>query len=241
MDQAKKNPLSDLIVIGKLDGTLAGIKAERLKLEGSLSSKQAAVKKAEQDLKARTKVHEEKRARQSKDEKLLKEESQKLVDRRKALSTLNNYKLQEKAAHEIELASKQLNTREEVLLKEMEEVERLAKDIAKAKELLDTNSEELEKLKTESHEIFVSLEERQSRHVAEREKQAVEIPEQMLKTYERIKDKFPMDAIVPVKNNSCCGCHMQTPAQIMVQIARGDEIVRCRGCGRILYIEESSS
>jgi predicted nucleic acid-binding Zn-ribbon protein len=45
-------------------------------------------------------------------------------------------------------------------------------------------------------------------------------------------------AIASVKNNSCGGCNMFVPPQVINLIKMYDSIVTCEMCNRILYTEE---
>ncbi|RMG41910.1 MAG: hypothetical protein D6719_07635 [Candidatus Dadabacteria bacterium] len=113
--------------------------------------------------------------------------------------------------------------------------------MAAVKEKLAEKTEELEKREIEIKEIFSTLEERQATHLKEREKIVEKIDKKQLEQYERVRERFPADAVVPLAaGDNCSGCFMHLGPQALVQIARGEEIVRCRGCGRILYIDENS-
>jgi hypothetical protein len=62
-----------------------------------------------------------------------------------------------------------------------------------------------------------------------------------LAQYERIKAKFPMGAVAKVSQSTCSGCFMQVGPQVLVLLARGNALVRCPGCGRILFQDETSA
>ena len=42
-------------------------------------------------------------------------------------------------------------------------------------------------------------------------------------------------AVAEARNNSCSACFMAQRPQVMTQIRRGDEIITCDNCSRILY------
>jgi uncharacterized protein len=60
----------------------------------------------------------------------------------------------------------------------------------------------------------------------------------MLKEYERILLSREGLAIVTVKDNSCGGCHMLVPPQVINLIKMYEHIITCEVCNRILYIKE---
>ena len=56
--------------------------------------------------------------------------------------------------------------------------------------------------------------------------------------FERIIRSKQNRGIVAVKGNVCDGCHMILPAQFANEVRRGEEIVFCPYCSRILFYEE---
>ncbi|PIE74627.1 MAG: hypothetical protein CSA18_04025 [Deltaproteobacteria bacterium] len=45
-------------------------------------------------------------------------------------------------------------------------------------------------------------------------------------------------AIVPVVNQVCNGCFLRIPPQVQIEIKKGDELIFCPRCHRIVYLEE---
>src|SRR5262245_34490605 len=127
MTAENKSLLAKLIELSKIDVAIARIKAEKKTLETDLLALHSSIKKEEQEKAQKQKVYDDKNGRYQKEEKRLRDEGDKLVQRRKALTTLNNYKLQQSAEKEIEHASRQITSQEEALLTTLEEVENLKK------------------------------------------------------------------------------------------------------------------
>jgi predicted nucleic acid-binding Zn-ribbon protein len=57
--------------------------------------------------------------------------------------------------------------------------------------------------------------------------------------FERIIRHKGGKGIVAIKNGVCTGCHMILPAQFANDVRRGEKIVFCPYCSRILYYEEA--
>ena len=72
--------------------------------------------------------------------------------------------------------------------------------------------------------------------LAERQALTVQIDAASLKLYERVHEKYMMDPVIPLKGNTCTGCFMQVGPQVHVTLSKGDALVRCPGCGRIVYL-----
>ena len=54
-----------------------------------------------------------------------------------------------------------------------------------------------------------------------------------VKRYERLRTKY-MDAVVVVGDGSCPGCRMALPAQLFINMQRGEELTDCPQCRRIV-------
>lgn len=61
------------------------------------------------------------------------------------------------------------------------------------------------------------------------------IDEAWLSRYTRVFNNKGDYALVPVENGTCGGCHMKVPPQLVQDAKRGDAMVSCSYCGRLLY------
>ena len=73
---------------------------------------------------------------------------------------------------------------------------------------------------------------------AQRKQIIPEVDSKMLHEYERILHSRDGLAMVAVKDNSCGGCHMLVPPQVINLIKMYEHIITCEVCNRILYIQE---
>ncbi len=240
MNNDQTTVLSKLIIISKIDGALARLRAERKKLEADLVSQTNLIKKTKSEHDIKAKDVAEKKQRNQREEKNLKEEQEKLVARRKALNTLGNYKLQQAAEKEIDHANRQLSVREESLISTLDANEKIETEVKALADALLSQQSEYEKSQTEISEALANYAAREKDHTTERQIVAATIDAAQLAIYDRVCERYPADAVVAVNGSSCSGCFMQVAPQILVQIARGDALMKCRGCARILYVEKSA-
>lgn len=82
------------------------------------------------------------------------------------------------------------------------------------------------------------IDSRLSQLEAQRKQAIPEIEPKMLNEYERILHSRGGLAIVNVKDNSCGGCNMHLPPQVINLIKMYEHIITCEMCNRILYINE---
>jgi hypothetical protein len=64
------------------------------------------------------------------------------------------------------------------------------------------------------------------------------LDEHSLKNYNRLSNIKGGNAIVPVIGNVCGGCSMNVTTQTLNELMGGEDLVFCRSCSRILYLDE---
>lgn len=236
-DNAAVPILPTIIAISKLDVQIALLQAQIKKVDDERKLRAQALTALTQKKEARAKLLADKKALSAREEKGVRLERERINERRRALSTLNNYKLQQAAEREIDFVAKQIGQREDLLLGLMREVELLEKDIKDIEASLQGMQDECAVFEKTSAESLETVRTRLTELQTERVNQVQLVGNnQFLALYNRIKDKFPSDPVVDVVNrDSCSGCHMKLGPQVPVQISRGD-VVKCPGCGRILKL-----
>jgi predicted nucleic acid-binding Zn-ribbon protein len=122
----------------------------------------------------------------------------------------------------------------------LDEVDALESEVAKLTSTYEENKQALAEREKEVREHYKSLEEREAEKIHERQQFLEVINPQHLAAYDRLRERHPMDAIVPVTDTrQCSGCFMQLGPQVVVEIARAKKLIRCPGCGRILYLDKA--
>jgi len=71
---------------------------------------------------------------------------------------------------------------------------------------------------------------------ARRQTMVVGVDMPTLNRFEKIVNSKNGIGIVPVINDSCDGCHMRIPPQMIGKVKRCQELVTCLNCSRILYL-----
>ena len=60
-----------------------------------------------------------------------------------------------------------------------------------------------------------------------------------LSKYDRLLKRYKGETVVPVRGDqSCSGCRLSLPKQVLVELFDERDLVTCPGCGRILYLGE---
>jgi predicted nucleic acid-binding Zn-ribbon protein len=139
---------------------------------------------------------------------------------------------------EIEDAKKNVKENEEKIVSIMEQVEKLTAETTEEKNLLKAEKtlvdEEKEKVKTVIDELSKGKKTKKNR----REKQAGAVNGSMIQKYEILRERRNGLAIVNVLDGVCQGCFMNLPPQKYNMLLRGDQVLECPSCQRLIYHQE---
>jgi uncharacterized protein len=146
------------------------------------------------------------------------------------------------AIREADAARKQISTLETQILEQMEGLEKAEAALKeRADEIATLNSDREARLKA-----FDELTQQQSQLLiaarAERDQVFANLPKPMSAMYSRISARIRDGvAVAEARNRSCSACFMALRPQVMAEIRRGEEIITCDNCGRILFYVPSES
>ncbi len=140
------------------------------------------------------------------------------------------------AIREADAARKQISALETKVLEQMEALEQAEAELGeRAAEITSLNSDRDLGLKTfddESSSQSAQLEADR----AERERLFTALPKSMSALYKRISVRIRDGvAVAEARNGACMACFMALRPQAMSEVRRGEEVVTCDNCNRILY------
>jgi len=129
-----------------------------------------------------------------------------------------------------------------------EEIERLGKvndaKNADAKELEDALVEltdSVNEVKKVSEKEISDIEKQKEGLYKKRVENVSAIDQKILVFYEKVRKWAGNTAVVAVKKQACYGCYMKINDKTYSEVIKGEEIVGCPHCGRILYLETDTS
>lgn len=140
------------------------------------------------------------------------------------------------AIREADAARKQISTLETQVLEQLEILEQSENSLnERAAEIASLNSDRDARLKQFDDETRVQTEQLQASR-AERERLFNSLPKQLSGQYKRISARIRDGvAVAEARNGACKACFMTLRPQAMAQVRRGEELVTCDNCNRILY------
>lgn len=164
----------------------------------------------------------------------LKEEEDKMIDRRMRLNRIRNEREMRALQHEIELAKAANQQMENEILQLMEELENLQMAVQSAQEQQDELEEQCNTELARGEEELRQLGDEIEAAQMERNAIAGEIDKDLLHRYEQIRSRRGGRAVAEVRDAICLGCNMNLPPQFYNELLRGDDIRLCPNCHRIL-------
>ena len=129
-----------------------------------------------------------------------------------------------------------------------EEMSNLIEDIQIHQEKMEELSGERESLREElavSQSTLDSEMEKINKRVNQlekaRKKACANVPAPILSRYNFIRDKLNNPVIVSVRRGVCTGCYISIPPQSFIEIQKGEQILSCPNCQRLIFWEEHFS
>ncbi len=231
-----KAELEQLIALQKTDTTLRELQAE---LDAIPQRRAEIEKEFDQrafEFKAIESRRDEARQKRARLDTELAETRGKAEKAERDLMSSTNSKAYEAAIREADAAKKHISTLETQVLEQMEATEQAEKEIGDYEPQIARLRDEMdEKIKAFEQQIEARTAELARRRI-ERERLLAALPKQMNALYNRISARIRDGvAVAEARNNSCTACFMSLRPQVMSEIRRGDQIIICDNCARILY------
>ena len=153
------------------------------------------------------------------------------------LKQAQNQKEYETAMREMDALQKQVVALETKVVELMTSAEEVEKELeTRADEINTLDSKRDEALGAFDSEIEIDRAELATES-AKRETVFITLPAQLASVYDRLAQRSRDGiAVAEVVNGSCTACNMSLRPQMNVEVRKGDKIITCENCSRILYI-----
>jgi hypothetical protein len=138
--------------------------------------------------------------------------------------------------HEIEAVEREIRSREDLILEEMERAETLTRDVAREEEAFRSVEEAARGEAAELDARKARLEGERKRVAGERDEVAPGIPEDLLQLYQRVA-KLRGTGMAEARDGMCQTCHVKLRPQMWVEVRQNENVFQCAACNRILYYE----
>jgi hypothetical protein len=221
-----------------VDSEIYALRAEKARKPEEIKTLEASFEEKKQNLSNLEKSSQDLQ-KQRKDKEL------ELATREESINKLQVQLYQLKTNKEYQAMIKQIDdTRadasvmEDKILELLDGIDKIKNDVSREKQKLQEEEKLFNEQKKNIENRIKEIDDRLAQLEAGRKQILPNIDSKIASQYERILPNRDGLAIVLVKDNSCSGCNMFVPPQVINLIKMYDRLVTCEVCNRILYIEE---
>jgi len=137
--------------------------------------------------------------------------------------------------HEIEYCQQEIRKAEDHILDLMGESEPLEKNVKTAEAALKLEKEQVEKEQHRARERTAVDQKFLDDALRDRGEVVSGLDARTLSDYERIRKKWNGVAIAEATSGRCSACHIVLRPQFFQDLKRGEKVLHCESCGRIIY------
>jgi len=235
-----KKQLAVLSELQKIDIQIDKLEKAKSEYPAAISAAQQQLEQSRGNLQAQKEEKEEAEKRRRHLERELEVATEHLEASQHRFTEVKTNKEYEALQREIDTWKQVVSETETQILKTMAETEQLTEKILIGEQRL---KEEEELKQTQISEFRAKLEPAEAEinnYKQEREQLTSGADKNLLSNYERIRKGKRGFAVVSVNRRACGGCFKQLPPQKVVEIKKGNRLITCDSCGRILVWDETA-
>jgi predicted nucleic acid-binding Zn-ribbon protein len=143
--------------------------------------------------------------------------------------------------HEIEFCENEIRRAEDRILELMGESESLERNVKAAEGALKQEKAQVEGEKQQARERTAVDQQELDQLQTERKSIATQISPNVLSAYERVRKLRHGIALAEAVDGRCSQCHMSLRLQFFQDLKRGEQVMHCESCNRILYYNPPES
>ncbi len=233
--------IEQLVVLQKVDSemiTLEQVLEEAPKQLQSLKEKKEYLEQQKTVIQEKVDVLVEQKTRL---ENEIENDAQKVKKSKNKLMMVENTKEYHAMMREMDSMEKMNRLREEERANLMADLS----DLEGRRDTLQQDIDELaESISAQQSTLDQELAEKRTRLeelAKDKQKASEAVPAPILTRYNFIRDRIPNPVIVPVSEAVCQGCHVVIPPQTFIDLQKGEQILSCPNCLRIIFWERHFS
>ncbi len=231
-----KAELQELVALQKLDTTIRTLQKELEAIPQRRAEVESEFDQRAFEIRALENSRDEARHIRARVESEISEQKTRVERAERNLMSSKKPEEYTAAIREADAARKQISALETQILEQMEIFERAENSLKeRADEIASLNTDREARLKTFDDSTRAQSDQLQL-SINERDRVFNSLPKQLSAQYKRISARIRNGvAVAEARNGSCTACFMALRPQAMSQVRRGEELVTCDNCNRILY------
>lgn len=231
-----KAELQELVALQKLDTTIRTLQKELEAIPQRRAEVEREFDQRAFEIRALETSREEARHTRARVESEISEQKTRVERAERNLMSSKKPEEYTAAIREADAARKQISALETQILEQMEIFDRAENSLKeRADEIASLNTDREARLKTFDDSTKAQSDQLQI-SIGERDRIFNALPKQLSAQYKRISARIRNGiAVAEARNGSCTACFMALRPQAMSQVRRGEELVTCDNCNRILY------
>jgi predicted nucleic acid-binding Zn-ribbon protein len=163
---------------------------------------------------------------------------QHITDRESKLYMIKTNKEYQAAVTEIAERKRHNKELGDEILAFMEEIETLESYVKEQKPLVDAKAQEEAEDKSKLESTMGELKKELTSKQMSWKEQTKGIDKEFLEKYEAAR-RMNSDVIAILERNTCQGCYMSVPPQLVIEVLRLESLHSCPNCQRLLFIKEA--
>jgi predicted nucleic acid-binding Zn-ribbon protein len=136
--------------------------------------------------------------------------------------------------HEIEGVEREIRSREDQILADMERAESLTAEVKREEALFKSVEEKGRADEKALDAKAAQLQAEAKRATEERDRAATSVPEEAMELFQRVA-KLRGAAVSAAEAGMCTLCHVKLRPQMWVDLKKSEEVIQCPACSRILF------
>jgi uncharacterized protein len=231
-----KAELQELVALQKLDTTIRTLQKELEAIPQRRAEVESEFDQRAFEIRALETSRDEARHTRARVESEISEQKTRVERAERNLMSSKKPEEYTAAIREADAARKQISALETQVLEQMEIFDKAENSLKeRADEIASLNTDREARLKTFDDSTKAQSDQLQI-SIGERDRIFNALPKQLSAQYKRISARIRNGiAVAEARNGSCTACFMALRPQAMSQVRRGEELVTCDNCNRILY------
>jgi uncharacterized protein len=236
-----KSQLYNLVQLQQIDSEIYTLRSEKNQKPEELKAIEAAFEAKKQSLAQLEKnsLDVQKQRKDKEGELASNEEARKKLQSQ--LFSLKTNKEYQAMLQQIADSKTDASVIEDKILQLFDKMDQIKGEVDKEKQRLQEEEKTLKEQQKKIQDRIKEIDDRLAQLEAQRNQKLPGVDPKILGQYERILSSRDGLAIVSVLNNSCGGCNMFVPPQVINMIKMYDRLITCEVCNRILFIDGESA